>query len=108
MIKEIFALDLGTTKFCLAMLKYDNSFNPPTVMTVTIPAQGMRRGMLVNMNKAKEALMHLLDLSEQTFKTDVSQVTVGIAGSHLESIITSSSFTHPHPTIITQEILKIT
>ena len=104
--KKIFALDLGTTKFCLAMLKYDSSNKMPTIKTSTVPAQGMRRGMLVDMHAAKEALMNLIDIAEQNLKVDINQVVVGIAGSHLESQINPATLSHPHPTAITPGVIN--
>ena len=91
MSKEVYyALDLGTTKFCLA--KYDlaasneNPFN-----AVTVPADGMRRGMLADMYLAEIRLKELLERAEKEFGADITSAVVGVAGSHLRGTIIRNS-----------------
>lgn len=80
--QTIFALDLGTTKFCLA--KYDVAMNT-NIELVSIPARGMERGMLSNLSEAKAGLCALIEKAEETFNEDVLEISVGIAGSHIKS-----------------------
>lgn len=82
LLKGLFALDLGTTKFCLATLR-ETPGGGFAVETVSVPAEGMRRGMLANREQAKAALTSLIELAEKQFAADISKVVVGIAGSHL-------------------------
>ncbi len=82
-LKSLFALDFGTTKFCLARLREDAT--GLVVEHVSVEAAGMRRGMLADVTAAKEALATLLDQAEAAFATDIRQVVVGVAGSHLRS-----------------------
>lgn len=81
---NIFALDLGTTKFCLAGLLQKASHERPVFDSVSVPARGMKRGMVCDYNEAKEALLHLLDLAEKHFLADIQKVLVGVAGTHLK------------------------
>jgi cell division protein FtsA len=83
--KDFFALDLGTTKFCIARLSKRKDNAMPQIETVCVEAAGMHRGMLSNMEEASQALAGLIDLAERRFATDLSSVVVGIAGSHLVS-----------------------
>ena len=84
---NIFALDLGTTKFCFGNLKYNTPGCPPSIETISVNAGGMRRGMLTDFDKAKQSLLTLIDIAETEFNTNISKVVVGIAGSHLQSNI---------------------
>ena len=79
---DIFAIDLGTTKFCLAALirHKDKSL---MLRTITVPAGGMRRGMLADFEDAQKRLTDLLDQAERQLDRDIRHVVVGIAGSHL-------------------------
>ena len=90
-LKGLFSLDFGTTKFCLAMLRETPRLGGHMVETLCVPAEGMRRGMLANVEQAKSALRQLLELGESHFDTDITRVVVGIAGSHLASRIVSVS-----------------
>lgn len=84
-LNNVFALDLGTTKFCFGNIKYNTPGCPPSIETISVNAAGMRRGMLADFDKAKQSLLTLIDIAETEFKTNISKVVVGIAGSHLQS-----------------------
>jgi len=92
--KPLFALDLGTTKFCLACLFIDQ-YGQPQLEVISVPAQGMRRGMLSDLPKAEAGLQELIERAEDQLQLDIDQVVVGIAGSHLASQLTSSSISLP-------------
>ena len=89
--QEIFALDLGTTKFCLATLHYPRPFEKPVIKKVVVPSGGMRRGMVCHMGEAQQALDALLGLAEKEFSCDVRQIYLGVAGSHLSSRIAEAT-----------------
>lgn len=88
---DIFALDLGTTKFCLATLHYPHRNEKPVIKKVAVPSGGMRGGMVCHMGEAQKALDHLLYLAEKEFSQDIRQVHLGVAGSHLRSRIAKAN-----------------
>ena len=83
MTKETFALDLGTTKFCVAMPSQLKSASPQLDI-VTTAAAGMKRGMLCDLKEAGEAVNRLIEQAEKRFNADIEKVAVGIAGTHLK------------------------
>jgi cell division protein FtsA len=89
-LKNLFALDLGTTKFCLATMR-EAPGGGQRLETVAVPAEGMRRGMLANLDEAKTGLNKLLEVAERQFGCDVTRVVVGVAGSHLQSRIVTAT-----------------
>ena len=82
---QVAALDLGTTKFCLATLNNQGRTSPHSINMLSVDADGMHRGMLSDFEKARKALMTLITLAEGEQKTSISKIAVGIAGSHLKS-----------------------
>jgi len=102
--KEIIALDLGTTKFCLAILRQNMKTKTFRIDSIAVNAQGMKRGMVADTRKAGEALRKLIELGEKQFKTDIRRVAVGIAGSHLRSLNCKRS-TEIHQKTIDQNLL---
>lgn len=78
--KDLFALDLGTTKFCLATLRGGES---QVIELIGVSSSGMRRGMVSDFAKAADAINRLLDAGEKQLNCDIRRVVVGIAGSHL-------------------------
>lgn len=107
LMKNIFALDLGTTKFCLATLREVPGREQPIVETISVPAEGMRRGMLANVQQAKVALQSLLETAEKQWQTDIGKVVVGVAGSHLQSRIVTASSQVEGATIAPKDLQKL-
>jgi cell division protein FtsA len=97
---SLFALDLGTTKFCLAALLHGSNNEPPRIEIVSVDAQGMRRGMLANFEKASQALNSLLENAERQLGVDISRVVTGVAGSHLDGFKATAS------TYIDEEVIS--
>ena len=81
MSKDIFALDFGTTKFCIAGLVHKNK--TPKLKVISVPARGMYRGMINNYDEASAALNILIEKAESELDVDIRKITIGIAGSHL-------------------------
>ncbi len=104
-LSKTLALDLGTTKFCLAAIKKETPESLPQLEIISIPAQGMYRGMLSNLKEATEALKELLTVAEKQLGTDVSEVVVGVAGSHLRSQRVIVELYNPHPSLIGETVL---
>ena len=87
MVKKnnLYALDFGTTKFCIASLVYDRVAKSYALHTISVPAQGMKRGMLSDINLARKAIVNLIEKCESQLSVDIKKVAIGIAGSHLDS-----------------------
>lgn len=83
--EKIYALDLGTTKFCIGILENDRSTLKSTV--VESPSGGFKKGILVDFNEAQKSLTDLIVTTEEKHNIDIRSVVVGIAGSHLKSNI---------------------
>ena len=105
--RHLFSLDLGTTKFCMATLQELPGQSGYSIATVSVPAGGMRRGMLANIEQAKVALRSLLELAEKEFGTDIGRVVVGVAGSHLRSRVVGSSRSLTGSVVTAQDILSL-
>ena len=50
---KVYALDLGTTKFCFATVVEKDHDQVPNIHFITVPANGMRRGMLENFEQVQ-------------------------------------------------------
>lgn len=94
--KQLFALDLGTTKFCLAALIWGQG--QPRLEIVEIAADGMHRGMVSDFSKAERCLGQLIESAEKQFGLLIDKVLVGVAGSHLQSSIQHHSLDIGHQT----------
>ncbi|MBI2603856.1 MAG: cell division protein FtsA [Deltaproteobacteria bacterium] len=84
-MSNIFAIDLGTTKFCLASITYDKTFEKAKLDTVSVLSAGMKRGMLSDFFAAQKSLSSLIELAEKEFDFDINTATLGVSGTHLKS-----------------------
>jgi cell division protein FtsA len=82
----IVGLDLGTTKVSavIAELSDENEIN--IVGVGTSPAQGMRRGVVVNIEQTVSTIEKAVEEAERMAGVEVNTVYTGIAGDHIRSL----------------------
>ncbi len=107
-MKPIVALDLGTTKFCLGLLRPSKLPGTNPIELISIPAAGMKRGMLADFKIAEASLQELVEKAEKSWCIDINAVVTGVAGGHLMShrLSTSTSLAGQRVTDILLESLK--
>ncbi len=105
--KDLFALDLGTTKFCIAHIRSLTKDKIPKIETVSVKASGMRKGMLSDLNEAKKSILQLLEVAERQFNKDIHKVCVGVAGCHLSSRVEGVTELVTSETVIPETLVKL-
>lgn len=85
-IDTIVGIDLGTTKNCVIIAEVNHDGKIQVVGVGTTPSKGMRRGVVVNIDKTTEAIAEAVYIAEQMAGVKVRDVYVGIAGDHIRSI----------------------
>ena len=83
---RLVGIDLGTTKISCIIAEVDEEGEVQVVGVGNTPSRGMRRGVVVNIDKATEAIAISVDQAEQMAGIKVRDVYVGIAGDHIRSI----------------------
>jgi cell division protein FtsA len=82
----IVGLDIGTTKVCtlVARLEENGQLN---ILGVGIePSQGIRKGTVVDLNAASQAIAHSIEKAEHTSGLEIDSALVSLAGSHVSSL----------------------
>ena len=81
----IVGLDLGTTKIsaCIAEVNEKDEIN--VVGVGTTPSFGLRRGVVVNLDKTVQGIKQAVGEAELMAGVKVDNVVVGIAGDHIKS-----------------------
>ncbi len=82
----IVGLDLGTTKISTIIAEIGESGTPNVVGVGYCKAQGMKRGVVINIDKTIEAIEKSIAEAERMAGVHVSSVYTGIAGDHIRSI----------------------
>ena len=82
--KYVTALDIGTTKICCVV-------GEPTERGLNIigvgeaPSEGLRRGVVVNMEKTVRGITHAVDAAQRMCGHKLESAYVGMAGTHVLS-----------------------
>ena len=82
----IVAIDIGTTKVC-TLIARDEAPGQLRILGAGIePSQGMRKGVVVDMAAASEAVVRSVEKAERTSGMEISSALVSLAGSHVSSV----------------------
>lgn len=87
MAKErvIVGVDVGTTKICALIGEVDQDNRLNIVGVGIAPSQGLRKGMVVNIDDAAASIREALDKTERISGYKIGTALIGIAGSHISS-----------------------
>jgi cell division protein FtsA len=86
MKKIISAIDVGTTKICTIIANLDSGGNIQVLGVGLVPSHGMHKGMVVNVEEARESVAESVRRAEQASGLKVESVYVGVTGRHISSI----------------------
>jgi cell division protein FtsA len=82
--RRVFALDLGTTKVCCAIAELDST-GLRVIGVGEAPSRGVRKGAIIEIDRAAEAVAEAVDLAEQMSGVPVDSAVVGLAGASITS-----------------------
>lgn len=82
----ICALDIGTTKIVATVAEMDDEGGIYVIGHGLSKAEGLRRGIVVDMDKTVKSIRRTIDDAQMVSGTEIDRVTVGIAGEHVRSI----------------------
>ncbi|MGM0602490.1 MAG: cell division protein FtsA [Bacillota bacterium] len=84
--KIITGLDIGTTKICALIAEIGGEGNIEIVGIGLSPSNGLRKGIVVDIDKTSHAIKSAVQKAERMAGIKVDSAYVGIAGSHIQSI----------------------
>ena len=82
----IVGLDIGTTKIGCIIAELDSDHNVKIVGVGTSRSEGLRRGVVVNLEKTVVSIGRAIEEAELMAGVEVRNVYAGIAGDHIRSI----------------------
>ncbi|MBM4447400.1 MAG: cell division protein FtsA [Chloroflexi bacterium] len=85
MKKLISAIDVGTTKICTIIGTLDSGGNIQVLGVGLVPSHGMHKGMVVNVEEARESVAESIRRAEQASGLKVESAYVGVTGRHISS-----------------------
>ncbi len=82
----IATLDIGTTKITVLVGEMDSEGGIYIIGHGIAPSEGLRRGVVVDMEKTVKSIRRAVDDAQMVSGTEIDSVTVSIAGEHIRSI----------------------
>jgi len=82
----IAGLDIGTTKIGVIIAEKDKSGETKILGVGKSPSDGLRRGVVVNLDKTVRSIEKAVEEAELMAGTEISEVYAGIAGDHIRSL----------------------
>jgi cell division protein FtsA len=79
-------LDIGTTKIACIISELDSSGELKLIGVGVSPSDGLRKGVVVNIDKTVRSIQKAVEEAELMAGVDVDAVWVGIAGDHIRAI----------------------
>jgi len=76
-------LDIGTTKVCSIIGEMTNDNQLSVLGVGYTPSIGLKRGIVINMEKTIESIQQAMSKAESQANIDIEDVYVGIAGEHI-------------------------
>jgi len=86
MKKLISAIDVGTTKICTIIGNLDSGGNIQVLGVGVVPSHGLHKGMVVNVEEARETIAESVKRAEQASGLKIESAYVGVTGRHISSI----------------------
>ncbi|HEX8171084.1 MAG TPA: cell division protein FtsA [Thermoanaerobaculia bacterium] len=84
--KYIVALDIGTSKACALVGEISDRGQVEIIGKGTSPMKGTRRGNIINLDQAIEAVKKAVDEAEVMAGLQIESVYAGVAGDHIRSV----------------------
>jgi cell division protein FtsA len=82
----ITGIDVGTTKVCTIVASVDSGGGIRVVGVGITPTVGLHKGLVVNINDAKESIRQSVKEAEQTSGYKIESAYVGVTGRHVNSL----------------------
>ncbi|MFC1552643.1 cell division protein FtsA [Candidatus Latescibacterota bacterium] len=79
-------IDVGTTKIAVAISRIDDDGKPSIIGLGSSPCEGLRRGVVINLEKTVEAITTAVNEAELMAGAEIAEAYVGIAGDHIKSL----------------------
>jgi len=80
------SIDVGTTKVCTTIADVDGGGNIRVVGVGVTPSIGLHKGLVVNINEARESVRESVKKAEQASGYKVESAYVGVTGRHVSSL----------------------
>jgi len=80
------SIDVGTTKVCTTMADMNEGGGVRVIGVGVAPSRGLHKGLVVNINEAKESIRESIRKAEQASGSKIESAFIGVTGRHITSV----------------------
>ena len=80
------SIDVGTTKVCTIISEVGEGGGIRVVGVGVTPSKGLHKGLVVNINEARESIRESVRIAEQSSGYKVESAYIGVTGRHVSSV----------------------
>ena len=84
--RTVAAIDVGTTKICTTIAEVSESGDVQVTGVGVTPSRGLHKGLVININEAKEAIRESVHKAERVCNYKVDSAYIGVTGRHVSSL----------------------
>ena len=84
--RTLAAIDVGTTKICTVIAEVTEENERRVLGVGIVPSNGLHKGLVVNINDARESIRESVKKAEQTSGYQIDTAYVGVTGRHVNSL----------------------
>ncbi|GAI48650.1 unnamed protein product, partial [marine sediment metagenome] len=84
--RTISSIDVGTTKVCTIIADADDAGSVRVAGVGVTPSMGLHKGLVVNINDARESIRESVRKAEQASGYKVDSAYIGVTGRHVSSL----------------------
>ena len=107
-MEEIFVgIDVGTTKVCTLVGRVEAENNIRILGVGIEPSEGIRKGVIVDLGSASQAIARSVEKAEQTSGLEITTALVSLAGAHVSSVNSRGAVAVPHGLIDAVDVERV-
>ncbi|MPQ75588.1 cell division protein FtsA [Hydrogenovibrio sp. JE_KL2] len=103
----VIGLDIGTSKIAAIVGKVKDDGEIEVIGMGTHPSKGLKKGVVVNIDSTVESIQRAIDEAERMSGIQVNSVSVGIAGSHINSFNSNGMVAISHQEVQEQDVQRV-
>ncbi|MDX1795444.1 MAG: cell division protein FtsA [Hydrogenovibrio sp.] len=103
----VIGLDIGTSKIAAIVGKVKPDGEIEVIGMGTHPSKGLKKGVVVNIDSTVESIQRAIDEAERMSGVKATSVSVGIAGSHINSFNSNGMVAISHQEVQDQDVQRV-
>lgn len=102
----VVGIDIGTTKVCTLVARMEDNGQMRILGVGIEPAQGIRKGTVVDLAAASKAISLSIDKAERSSGLEITSALVSLAGSHVSSINSRGVASVSHQVVDENDVIR--